>query len=408
MTPVEICFWAAAACVLYPYLVYPLLAGALARLRGRPVRPAGPAPRSVSVVVAAHNEEGNVVRRLDEMTTLLDTAGLDGEVIVVSDGSADNTAAAAHAHPDPRVRVLDLPERLGKAAALSKGCAVAVHEILVFADVRQTWAVDALPRMLANFADPAVGAVSGDLIVRCADGALAGVGLYWHFEKWLRRQESRLWSGVGATGAVSAVRRGLFRPIPRGTILDDVYWPMEVALRGYRVVHDEQAHAFDRLPDRTRDEFRRKVRTLSGCLQLATRLPAVLLPWRNPVWLQFVSHKLLRLLAPWGLLALLITSLLAPGPLYRAAFACQAACYVAAVLGLWTPAARLRPFAAAASFLVLNSAAWVAYWVWVTGRTERSWVKATYEGAGARNQRAAKAPSAALPRTAAVVLTPDP
>ncbi len=174
------------------------------------------------------------------------------------------------------MRVLELPERVGQGGRPVAGLRRRVHEILVFADVRQTWAADALPRMLANFADPAVGAVSGDLIVRDADGALAGVGLYWRFEKWLRRQESRLWSGVGATGAISAVRRELFRPIPRGTILDDVYWPMRVALQGYRVVHDEQAHAFDRLPDRTGDEFRRKVRTLSGCFQLAARLPAVL------------------------------------------------------------------------------------------------------------------------------------
>ena len=187
--------------------------------------------------------------------------------------------------------------------------------------------------MLENFADPAVGAVSGDLIVHGAGGVLAGVGLYWRFEKWLRRQESRLWSGVGATGAVSAVRRELFRPVPRGTILDDVYWPMQVALAGRRVVHDVRALACDRLPDRARDEFRRKVRTLSGCLQLAARLPAVLLPWRNPVWLQFVSHNLLRLLAPWGPLGLLTASLLAPGTFYRAALACQAACYIAGRAG---------------------------------------------------------------------------
>ncbi len=381
MTPVEITFWLAAFCVLYPYLLYPVLAWALARLRNRPVRPTGPAPRSVSVVVAAHNEAKNIGRRLDEMTALLDAAGLDGEIIVVSDGSTDSTATAARAHPSPLVRVLELAERAGKAAALSQGCAAASREILVFADVRQTWAVDALPRMLANFADPAVGAVSGDLIVQAPDGALAGVGLYWRFEKWLRRQESRLWSGVGATGAISAVRREVFRPIPRGTILDDVYWPMGVVMQGRRVVHDERAHAFDRLPDRTADEFRRKVRTLSGCLQLATRLPAALAPWRNPIWLQFLSHKMMRLAAPWALLALMTTSLLAPGPFYRAAFACQAVCYAAALLGLWTPAARCRPFAAAASFLVLNAAAWVAFWVWATGRTERTWVKAAYRDA---------------------------
>ena len=207
-----------------------------------------------------------------------------------------------------------------------KAAPAAVHEVLVFADVRQSWAVDALPRMLSTFADPAVGAVSGDLVVRPSQGTLAGVGLYWRIEKWLRKQESRLWSGVGATADQRRAPR-LFRPIPPGTILDDVYWPMQVALQGYRVVHDEKAHAFDRLPDRTRDEFRRKVRTLSGCLQLTARLPAVLSPRRNPVWLQFLSHKLLRLLAPWGLLALFTTSLLAPEPLYRAVFVCQAVCY---------------------------------------------------------------------------------
>lgn len=396
MTPAEVCFWLAAACVLYPYLIYPVLIAALARLRAQPLRPSAPAPRSASVVVAAYNEENNIVRRLDEMTALLTASGLDAEVIVVSDGSTDATAAVARAHPSPMVGVLELPERMGKAAALTKGCAAASHSILVFADVRQTWAPDALPRMLANFADPKVGAVSGDLIVRDAGGALAGVGLYWRFEKWLRRQESRLWSGVGATGAISAVRRELFRPIPRGTILDDVYWPMQVALQGFRVVHDDQAHAYDRLPDRTRDEFRRKVRTLSGCLQLAARLPAVLAPWRNPVWLQFVSHKMLRLLAPWALLVLLATSLMAPGSFYRAAFACQAVCYLAALLGLWARAARFRPFAAAASFLVLNGAAWIAFWVWVMGRTERTWVKAAYQGSVVKGQGTAKTRPAVL------------
>ena len=386
MEPVTICFWVAAACVLYPYLIYPVLAWALARLCGRPALCHGqlaaratPAPRSAAIVVAAHNEAKHIVRRIDEMAALLAASGLEGEIIVISDGSTDGTAAAARAHPSPLVRVIELPERMGKAAALTRGAAAASHEVLAFADVRQTWAPDALARLLENFADPAVGAVSGDLVLCDADGALAGVGLYWRLEKWLRRQESRLWSGVGATGAISAVRRELFRPIPRGTILDDVYWPMRVAMHGRRVVHDERAVAYDRLPDRTGDEFRRKVRTLSGCLQLAARLPAALVPWRNPVWLQFVSHKLLRLLAPWALLALLASSLLAPNPLYRAAFSCQLVGYAAALLGLWPPARRIRPLTFAASFLMLNAAAWVAFWVWLTGRTERAWVKAAYQ-----------------------------
>jgi cellulose synthase/poly-beta-1,6-N-acetylglucosamine synthase-like glycosyltransferase len=410
MTPVEICFWIAAAAVVYPYALYPVLAWALARLRNRPIQATMPVPRSVSVVVAAFNEEENIARRLDEMTALLTAAELDAEVIFVTDGSTDATAAVACSHPSPMVRVVELPARVGKAAALSEGCAVAVNEILVFADVRQSWSVDALPRMLSNFMDPTVGAVSGDLIVHRSAGVLGGVSLYWRFEKWLRRQESRFWSGVGATGAISAVRRELFRPIPCGTILDDVYWPMQVALLGYRVVHEDRAHAFDCLPDCTRDEFRRKVRTLSGCLQLTARLPAVLSPWRNPVWLQFVSHKLLRLLAPWGLLVLLVTSLLAPGPFYRTVFACQAVCYLAALLGLGTPAGRWRPFAAAASFLILNCAAWVALWVWAAGRTEGAWVKVKYksQGSGVRGQGSVNTRPPGSGNPASVVLTPGP
>src|SRR5207249_10681512 len=128
--------------------------------------------------------------------------------------------------------------------------------------------------------------------------------------------ESQVHSSVGVTGAICAVRRRLFPGVPQGTILDDVYWPMHVAMQGYRVIHDQRARAFDRLPERARDEFRRKVRTLAGNFQLAVRLPQTLLPWRNPVWWQFVSHKLLRLVVPWALLAMLVISSVLPGWLY--------------------------------------------------------------------------------------------
>jgi len=273
------------------------------------------------------------------------------------------------------VRVLELPVNEGKAAALTRGCAAARYALIVFADARQTWAPDALSRLLENFADPQVGAVSGDLALS-SNGVLGGVGLYWRFEKWLRKKESQLWAQVGVSGSISAVRRELFRPIPKGTILDDVYWPMQVVLQGYRVIHDGKACAFDRLPQRPGDEFRRKVRTLSGNFQLLTLLPGLLLPWSNPIWLPLVSHKLLRLLVPWVLLALLSLSALLPGWPYQAAFWAQAGGYLLAILGLGGLPGRLA--AAAASFLVLNGAAFVAFWVWLAGRCGNSWKKVAY------------------------------
>jgi cellulose synthase/poly-beta-1,6-N-acetylglucosamine synthase-like glycosyltransferase len=378
MTTLELCFWLASACVVYVYAGYPLLLGVLARLR-RPKRQPGVVPTSVSVVVAAHNEEDTICRRLDELTEMIAASGLTGEVIVVSDGSTDATASLARAHRKGNVRVLDLPTNGGKAAALTAGCAAAVHEVIVFADTRQSWDASALSLLLENFGDRSVGAVSGDLVVERAPGVLAGVGLYWRYEKWLRRQESRVHSLVSATGAISAVRRELFRPIPNHTILDDVYWPLCVTMQGFRVVHDARARAYDRLPDHSRDEFRRKVRTLSGNFQLLTRLPVALLPWRNPVWFQLLSHKLLRLAVPWALLLLLGLSAVLNGPVYQVAFWGQVCCYTLGLVGIWEgPAARLRLASAAGSFLVLNAAAWLAFWVWVSGRAGRSWCKASY------------------------------
>ena len=377
---IEIIFWLSAACVVYPYAVYPLALALLAHWRGRPVCAAGPPPRSVSIIIAARNEEESVDRRLKELTAALEAWRLDGEVILVSDGSTDATAALARAHTKNRVRVLELGKQSGKAAALSAGCALAEHEILVFADIRQHWKADALPLLLENFADPRVGAVSGDLMLADPGGTLSGVALYWRYEKMLRRLEGRVWSVVGVTGAISAVRRSLFRPIPPGTLLDDVYWPLSVALDGYRVIHDRRAIAYDQLPAAATDEFRRKVRTMSGNFQLLTRLPAALAPWRNPICFQFVSHKVARLLVPWALMVLLLTSILSTGPLYRMALMCQAAAYLLGLLGLCPGAARRsRLISAAGSFLVLNSAAWLAFWVWLSGNAERSWHKAIYQ-----------------------------
>jgi cellulose synthase/poly-beta-1,6-N-acetylglucosamine synthase-like glycosyltransferase len=296
------------------------------------------------------------------------------------------------------VRVVELPGAVGKAAALTEGVALARGEVVVFADVRQTWAPDALTRLLENFADPEVGAVSGDLVIESAPGVLAGVALYWRFEKWLRVCESRVWSMVGATGAISAVRRELFRPIPPGALLDDVYWPLCVALGGRRVVHDPLARAFDRLPPRAADELGRKLRTLTGNFQLLTLLPAALLPWRNPVWLQLVSHKVMRLLVPWALLLLAPLSLALPAPLWWWALGAQAAGYGLALLGLLPPVARhFRPASLAASFLALNSAAWLAFWVWLSGRGVRTWKKVEYSQRGARGAERGPPPAPAQP-----------
>jgi hypothetical protein len=176
---------------------------------------------------------------------------------------------------------------------------------------------------------------------------------------------------------------------------------MHVAMQGFRIVHDSRAHAFDRLPASAGGEFRRKVRTLSGNFQLVARCPALLLPWRNPLWFQFGSHKMARLAVPWAMLAMLTCAALGTGPFWRTALAAQATFYG---LGLLAIAAgeRVRglPLAAPiASYLMLNAAAWMGFWVWASGRAARSWSRTAYSPPSAA-AAAAAAPSASTPTTA--------
>jgi poly-beta-1,6-N-acetyl-D-glucosamine synthase len=377
----QACFLVCMACVIYPYIVYPLILAVLATVFRRPVQRAGGRLPSVSVVISAYNEEAAIRPRLDELTDLLTKAGVEGEVIVVSDGSTDHTAAIVRNYPSDLVRLIDLDVNEGKAEALTRGCAVAGNDILVFADARQSWAEDSLALLLENFADPNVGAASGDLIIDSGPGCNPNdVSLYWRYEKIIRRLESGFASSVGVTGSICAVRHELFRPIPKGTVLDDVYWPLQVALLGYRVVHDRRVHAHDYLPKGQRGEFRRKLRTLSGNFQLLGRLPGAFLPWCSPVWFQLLSHKVARLVVPWALLGTLFSSAaLMDHPVYRAALHAQMAFYALGVAGfVRSIRSHFRLASVAASFAMLNAAAWLAFWVWISGRASKTWQKVQY------------------------------
>lgn len=370
-------FWTCVVLVLYTYLLYPLALWLLAQLRPAKAEMPVDVPASVSFVVAARNEGARIGTRVAELLRQLDLAKVEGEVVLVLDGLNQSLVQSIPA--DPRVRVLELTENCGKAAAVSEGAKIARYEILSLADVRQPWQDDALARLLQNFRNPRVGAVSGDLVLQTGDGITAGVGLYWRYEKWLRRNEGVFDSVVGVTGAICAVRRVLFDGVPAGTILDDVYWPLRVVQQGYRVVHDSNARAFDRLPEKAGDEFRRKVRTLSGNFQLVQRLPSLLLPWKNRVWWQFISHKLMRLAVPWMMIVALIASAAENAAFYQVLFWGQIVGYsVLALVMASGLAARHRVASAAASFALLNVAAWFAFWIWFSGRAGESWCVARY------------------------------
>jgi biofilm PGA synthesis N-glycosyltransferase PgaC len=224
--------------------------------------------------------------------------------------------------------------------------------------------------LVAPLADDRSGAVSGELEIvdRFSDSPVdrvpvaAPIGLYWRMEKSLRDGEARIGWLHGVSGAIYALRRELFVPLPAGTLLDDMWVPLHAVFAGRRVTMARDAVAFDISSAGSGEEFRRKVRTLAGNWQLIARLPRLLLPWRNPVWFAWVSHKLLRLIAPWALIAAWVTAAFAQGDFYRAAWFMQCVAYAAALFALFAPrrAARIPWLSAAGSFLMLNAAACLA------------------------------------------------
>jgi len=289
--------------ITYVLFGYPLLLRFLAR-RERPIQKAFE-PRTVSIVLAVHNGSRWIRRKIQNLLDLDYPSGLV-EIIVVSDGSTDPTADLAREFTDPRIRVIEIPHS-GKSAALNRGIAEATGEILFFVDVRQQIDLSSLRNLVADFGDPAVGAASGELFIRAgATTEEANTGLYWKYEKFIRRNLSALDSVPGVTGCIYAMRRDLAVAMPPEILLDDVFLPMNAFLRGYRVILDETAKAWDE-PSTLNSEFYRKVRTQAGVVQVVRQLPALLTP-RNRMLGHFLSHKIGRLTIPWALLLLAVTT----------------------------------------------------------------------------------------------------
>jgi cellulose synthase/poly-beta-1,6-N-acetylglucosamine synthase-like glycosyltransferase len=373
--PLAAAFWLSALLLAYTFGGYAILMELLARLRPKPLSasPDSPVP-SVCVVLVACNEEARIAARLENLLAS-DYPPEKLRVLVISDGSTDATAARVRAFGSPRVEVIEQPHRSGKAAGLTAGVAHCSAEIVVFADARQRFASDTISRLAAHFSDPVVGAVSGALeIDRAASAVGSGVDAYWKMEKRIRAAEARFDSCIGCTGAVYAIRRELFEPLPPDTILDDVVIPMGIVLRGFRVLHDPTALAFDAQPLEPATETVRKRRTLAGNYQMLFRHPAWLLPSRNRLWLQLISHKYLRILAPAFLLTALAASLaLSRHPLYRAAFLAQCAFYALAAIGILAPRLRSRLFSLPAGFTFLNLATVRAFAHYLRGNDLHRW-----------------------------------
>jgi cellulose synthase/poly-beta-1,6-N-acetylglucosamine synthase-like glycosyltransferase len=260
------------------------------------------------------------------------------------------------------IRVLNSAAERGKAGALNLAVAHSEAEIIVFTDARQTFTPDAISRLMEPFSDPNVGVVTGRLVVRRANlASVEGMRFYWGLETRLREAESKTGSVVGATGAIYAVRRSLVGEIPPNLILDDVYLPLRIAMQGYRIVMAPAAVALDEPATNQRAEYARKRRTMVGNIQLLRETPTLLSPVHNPLFLRYVSHKLLRLLTPVCCLGLLIASASLQGVLYRVFFATELLAFFAGAVGLRY---RISALSLPAAFVLMHAAILAAFWRW--------------------------------------------
>jgi cellulose synthase/poly-beta-1,6-N-acetylglucosamine synthase-like glycosyltransferase len=364
----------ALALLLYTYAGYPLLLVLWARLAPRSLTTSADFEPSVSVCIAVHNGERYLEGKIRSLFAL-DYPADKLEVLLCSDGSTDGTAELAQklADADPRVRAFATSERRGKPSALNLLREHARGEVLLMTDVRQTLSPPSLRALLDPLSDPAVGCVSGTLVLAGETGPSA----YWRYERFIRSCEARRGSMVGVSGSLYAVRRQDFHALPDDVLLDDMFVPLSLVRSRKRTVLSDRALAFDEACDDDR-EFGRKVRTLAGNYQLVAKMPWLLVPGKNGVWFELVSHKLLRLVCPWALVLLFLVSgalafdvnVLGPVALgWRGLWIGQLFFYVLALFG---PRAG-RAGVVARTFVVLNAAAVVGLWRFLRGSQAVTW-----------------------------------
>ncbi|MFP6906153.1 MAG: glycosyltransferase family 2 protein [Verrucomicrobiota bacterium] len=372
-TAIEIVFWLATAMIVYIYIGYPVIIGLWAWMKEPEPVGGGPVP-DCSVLLVGHDEAANLPGKLQ---SLYDGTLQPLEIVVASDGSDDDTAAVLAQHA--KVVYHAFAERRGKAAVLNELVPQCKGEVVVLTDARQELAPDSLERLLSRFADPMVGAVSGELVFRPpedASPAASGMDLYWTYEKFIRNSEGRVRSVPGATGAFYAIRRSLYQAIPEDSLLDDVAIPMRVVLQGYRCVFEAGAMAYDTPSTTAGKEFVRKRRTIAGNLQVVRQCPDIVKPWKNPIWFQYVSHKLIRLASPGVLLVLFACNLaLLDRTLYQVAFAGQLGFYLLAYLGWVLQGLHCRSVVLGVPlmFTSLNVTTAFALWDALRGTYEVAW-----------------------------------
>ncbi len=336
-TTLQTVFWISVLLVVYAYVGYPLAIYVLSRLFGRrrpPVDCENEQLPHLSLLIAAYNESSVIGERI-ENALAMDYPRDKLEIIVASDGSDDGTPEIVRRYADQGVVLRAFSKRRGKSAVLNDVIRHLQGDVMMLSDANTMMDPQAPRRLVRWFSDPAVGAVCGCLDLYDTKTGRNADGIYWRYESFLKRCEGRLDAVLGANGAIYAMRRELYRPIPNDTLVDDLTIPLLAKLHsGCRIAYDKQAVAVEETAPDIGAEFRRRTRIGAGGFQAIVRLGRLLHPRFGWTAFAFLSHKVLRWTSPFFLVGILLSNLLLVGePVYPALLLAQAAFYALAVVG---------------------------------------------------------------------------
>jgi cellulose synthase/poly-beta-1,6-N-acetylglucosamine synthase-like glycosyltransferase len=377
----ELLFWFSFAMLVYVYAGYPILLSILSVFFRRRLPWPGFTPR-LSILIAAFNEEGGIQKKIDQ-TLALDYPDDLMEILVLSDGSTDRTDDIVRAFQDPRVRLLRVTGRKGKTNAQNEGVEVATGDVLVFSDATTVYHPQALRYLACSYVDPRVGAVSGRYQYFDAQGdSPTGLGsvAFWNYENFIKMMQSRIKTISGCCGCIYSVRRTTYSVLAPD-VISDLVQPLHVIQKGYRVVFEDRALAYEETTLSTSEEFSMRVRVVTRGIRGLLSVPNVLTPWRFPwVAFQLWSHKILRWLVPFFLFILLGNNVLLWNQRgYRVFLIAQGAFYLFALFSMVVPVhRRLKVLGVPLYFCTLNAAALCSvvevirgkkYTVWQTVRT---------------------------------------
>lgn len=369
-------YWLSLATLFYIYAGYPLLLVLLSRFCRRRQPEPGYTP-FLSILVAAYNEERGIKQKIDQTLTLNYPANKI-EIIVLSDGSTDRTDEIVESLADPRVRLLHVTGRKGKTNAQNEGAKIARGEVLIFSDATTIYHPQALCYLASNYADPCVGAASGRYEYFDPEGKSPmglGTATFWNYENFIKMMQSRIGTISGCCGCIYSVRREAYTPLAPD-VISDLVQPLHVIRKGYRVVFEDRALAYEETTQSTSEEFSMRVRVVTRGIRGLLSVPALLTPWKfGWVSFQLWSHKILRWLVPLILLLLLASNLsLWRQPFYRLVILGQAIFYAMTVLSLLLPIQRLwKPLGIPLYFCTLNAAAFCSVIEVLRGKKYVAW-----------------------------------